>query len=722
MKKFNKKLGILGWVLLFAVFAMGAKIGGNFLRVGDLTGTDVEIQMGEGRLKWDSATSKMQFSNDSGSSIKDIGSGGGAGSGINLLSGDGNADFETGNPPANWTASGSSTFVQDIATQLFDVQSGVWDASAASENLDSNLFPVPVGLEGNQCIALINYKWEAGAAGDIALQALDSGGSILAAGDLDPTTGQVREGFVVFTCPTAESVRLRLTSTANAAAITIDNAHLGSNIREINVASSELALYAKYETTSACTWTKSGAAMEPFSTDTDCPAISVISSGSGIVVDTTDDDLPTLELTTLPPGKYELVVDITGNITGANAAATFSIRDSGTQLNNNLRAGEAASTNTWLPLTLRHSFVLTTTGSKSFDIGCAVSSGSCQLDNRPSAAGIGEVVWTLKRYPLDSEKAILLSEANGWHVDANIGGGNPSLGTAGVSAYAPINNAGLDLVLRSGSAPAEIGCASGTAPTGLTCGADESVAVAFTPPFAGKYEVCGEVAHSANLAASGSVNAIFQWIETGLADTVVGQLGGSRISSEPTESGVDSAVNPLHICGTFEFASVGKKLIRLMYEQSTNATVTSNLLLADRSATFGQRDIHITVRAITQNFPMPVILDTVVNPGNVRQTKIFGAMIEFTGGTPLLIQEQGSWIDSLTDVAVGRASVVFTAGTFTTDPICTCAAQDNATGFKACMITDDAEPSTSQISIENFVSSTGAATDDGGMHLICIGE
>ena len=84
MKKINRQMvGIFG-LLFIALFTMGAKIGGpgnNTLRIGDKTGVDVEIKMGEGRLKWDSATNKMQFSNDSGSSVKEIGTGGGGAGG-----------------------------------------------------------------------------------------------------------------------------------------------------------------------------------------------------------------------------------------------------------------------------------------------------------------------------------------------------------------------------------------------------------------------------------------------------------------------------------------------------------------------------------------------------------------------------------------------------------------------------------------------------------------
>ena len=72
MKTFIGKLNMIGWLLLVSSIAMGAKIGDDTLRVGTKTGADIEIQMGNGVLKWDDGTSKIQLSNDGGSIFNDI--------------------------------------------------------------------------------------------------------------------------------------------------------------------------------------------------------------------------------------------------------------------------------------------------------------------------------------------------------------------------------------------------------------------------------------------------------------------------------------------------------------------------------------------------------------------------------------------------------------------------------------------------------------------------
>jgi len=73
MKKFNKNFGLLGWIALIAVVAMGATIGTNDMRLGAKTGADIFWRMGDGLFKWNDGTSQMQSSND-GVIFADIGS------------------------------------------------------------------------------------------------------------------------------------------------------------------------------------------------------------------------------------------------------------------------------------------------------------------------------------------------------------------------------------------------------------------------------------------------------------------------------------------------------------------------------------------------------------------------------------------------------------------------------------------------------------------------
>jgi len=215
-------------ILLVALVTMGAKLTtDNTIILGDQNpANDKTIELSDGQIKWDSSSSTLKISNDDGSSFRDISTFTGiVGGGVNLFSVSDNADFEA-STLSPWTASGG-TFVIEAGSPAFDLQSGSWDASAAAENLDSALKSVPLGLETRvSCIATIQYKWVGGGAGDLKFQVINSAAGLIEEKDLTGSANW-RSEFVEFTCPTSESVRIRITSTANAALILIDNATIG---------------------------------------------------------------------------------------------------------------------------------------------------------------------------------------------------------------------------------------------------------------------------------------------------------------------------------------------------------------------------------------------------------------------------------------------------------------------------------------------------------------
>lgn len=199
--------------------------------------------------------------------------------------------------------------------------------------------------------------------------------------------------------------------------------------------------------------------------------------------------------------------------------------------------------------------------------------------------------------------AQVFNTSGGWFIDANIGGGNPSLGTSAVSSYTELTISTLDLVVNAskGSAPAEIACASGTASTGLTCTAvNESVGIAFTPPKTGKYEVCSNFTHS-SYQSSGSLTSVFQLIETTNTSSAVVNEGGERVVTLNNSNAINNNGYPIRVCGVFNFLDTSKKTIRLSYEQVVAGAITHSLVIADRDASAGQRDIHFTVKPIVEN-------------------------------------------------------------------------------------------------------------------------
>ena len=191
--------------------------------------------------------------------------------------------------------------------------------------------------------------------------------------------------------------------------------------------------------------------------------------------------------------------------------------------------------------------------------------------------------------------AQVFNTTGGWFIDANIGGALVNLGTAGVSSFTEITNTSLDLVVNTskGSAPAEIPCISGTASVGLTCNTPavaESVGISFIPPKTGKYRACFAVSHQVN-----NIGVTLQIVETSNTSSTILTEGSERFNFY---SATTTSV-PVKLCSNFTFSDTSKKTLRLMFEQTAGGATSQ--VLADRAATEGQRDLHITVEPIVEN-------------------------------------------------------------------------------------------------------------------------
>lgn len=187
-----------------------------------------------------------------------------------------------------------------------------------------------------------------------------------------------------------------------------------------------------------------------------------------------------------------------------------------------------------------------------------------------------------------------------WHIDANIGGANPSLGTSALTSYTEVADGGLDLVINTSkdSALAEIPCSSGTSSTGYTCsGVFEHVGIAFIPHGTGIYEACFTVAPV--VGGTGGVTTVWQVIETPNSSTSILQEGGDRVNKTYIIGAQDTSPSS-SVCGTFSFSDTSKKTLRLMREQVTVGSPSFHNLYADRYNSLGQRDIHVTVRPLTR--------------------------------------------------------------------------------------------------------------------------
>lgn len=713
-----KKLLIIIISFLFtALLLTGAKIGGpgnNTLRVGTKAGVDIEIQMGDGRIKWDDAASKVQFSNDLGVSFKDIGAGGGAGAGTNLIAGENN-DFESGDPPANWTAS-AGTFIASVG-EGFGNQAGSWDSAAGSDTLDSTVKAVKVGLENRSCNATIQYKYVAGSGGDYKLQAVATSAGLLAEIDLAVSTDW-RKAAVQFTCPSSDSVKVRIISTVDGGIILVDDATIGKS-DFVDISQTELVAHAFYPFTANCLWTTASSSFADFSTVAACPSISVVSSTQA--VDTTDNDLPDIDFDNLLPGNY--IVTATALLTNNTGALSGGIRISdGTT--SGAAQGFSVSTVSidGSSTTVQASFTYTTSAPRNFKIQGASNAANMLLAN--DLENSRELTFTVVRYPLSSAEAITL-ETVGEHWDVNIGGSNPDLGTSDLTVYTEIIDAGLDMVLNTGTpAGTQIPCSTTNPSTGLTCAAgSESLGIVIDITENGRYKACLESGHQITGDAAGFAEIAFQWVETPNNAQNILQEGNSRVvlSGDNSSTLAQSTQIGINICGYFTFTSIGKKTLRFMREQDITATISTNAIFGDRSAAVGQRDIHITVEKLSEQKPAPTFteLQNLTKGGAKKKSCTFmfgGASVPSNCTAACTVQKDlDGCISSVTRNGTGDYTIAFNSGFFPLaaadgDVICTSSAFISGIG-SANASTGNYTISGNNITLLTFRDSTSATAD-----------
>jgi hypothetical protein len=622
-------------------------------------------------FKWDSAEQKIKFSNN-GADFKSLGSGSGSGSGINALS-DFNADLET-DGPADWTASSAPTLTSadSGSNKLFLVRSGVFNASATSQTVDSEAISVSsgdfMGLASSNGYASCYFKTTAT---DYKIQAYD-GSNVLAERTI-PALASAQEIGVAFPWPSSGSVQLRLVSASDAADLAFDNCFLGSS-NIMAVSQPAFIGSARIPATASCSWTVTNTAFTAFGTSATCPGPTVdLNPGPG-TIQTTDDNLPQFTVNNLPPGIYRVTMSGAIQSNGANNSVSAITISDGTSTSGRHGNEIGASGNPVAAgLKIVGYFVYTATGNRTFALQGAATTGSVNLAN---TSGQGGLFFSLDRFPTSQEQAVRPDQV-AWMVNANIGGANPTVGTAAVTSYTALSNSGLDMVLGSGSLGARIPCSSTNPSTGLTCSAgDETIGVNFTAPMAGFVEACFafgiQYTCDGTATACTSAQPTFQVIETGNADQTIVQEGGAKVQVGASAFGSTIAssayAQSVKVCGTFYFASAGEKTLRLMHETPANARGMS--LLADRSATNGQRDIHVTVRPTSQANPAPLIVGSVTSRSTgLERIERASLSAVCTAGTCTLSSSTPG-ISAVTFSATGRYNVAFAASTFSAAPVC----------------------------------------------------
>lgn len=577
-----------------------------------------------------------------------------------------NPNFESNK--VGWSSTGGA-FTIDTATPLTGKVSVTWDPSTTGQFVNSSLYTVPSGIFGKTCMVSMRYLWPSGVQGDILLKVHD-GTNDLASYILTPTAAAVTQvATMAFDCPSSGSIRLRLESTADAAVIKFDEMFLGQGRNSFQVSQPHLVFSGYFAGTAGCSWTRANTALGAMTAVAACPGITTSELASGYTIDSSDDDLPQLKFTNLPPGKYKISVDISPSNSTAGTNATCALYD-GTNLSNDRAYTRNSDGAPSVPATIRHIYTQTATSNVTFAVHCASSSGTMALHNGTTNT-LDNTSFIVERIPLNPQEALSV-EAVGFKIDANIAGANIDLGTADQAAYITPNNASLTLTANPGSYPVGISCSSTNDNTvgATTCSAgSEEPGIVINIPKAGTIQYCFDFAHNPSTSTGGSVITTFQVVQTPNGSQTIQQEGKSRVQSGHTNAN-DIQYHPLRVCGNITHTSSGKKTIRLMYEQDNTGTIASNVIPADAAANFGQRDIHITAYYIDQNLPALVISD-VANKVNAGTSGVTTRVAELNCDSSSSITRQlTTWISSIGNVVAGACVVTLTSGIFSNTPFC----------------------------------------------------
>ena len=615
----------------------------------------------------------------------------------------GNAGFEGGK--AKWTAS-AGTFATTTTSPMEGLVHATWDAAASGNTLTSTAVAIPVGMRGRNGVVSCLITTASGTATH-EIQAYD-GTNVLNEVSITSSTVPTRTS-ATFIFPSSGNIQLRLYANADEPSIAIDDCYVGpaEGYNMANISQATLLGSILWSPTTNCTWsTTTTGTPANFTADSDCTTPTGSNLVGAAIAPSTK--VPGIRFSSIPPGELLFIVTIDAR-SPTNDGMRLRISD-GTNATQEhfVIAGTQSTSISSMTGRIRNT---TSLGDTTYQIQGSVGSGTGNLFNNAANSPLEISVY---HFPSQTQNAVTV-EAAAWRVDANISGGHADLGTSDQSSYIEMTNSSWTLTNNTGNGvlTAQIPCSSTNASSGTTCSAgSESNGVVFNLPRAGDVLACVSFTHDTVYNTSGQVLTTFQIVETSNTAQTVVQEGKSRINSGGQGAATQNTT-PHRLCGTFSFSAAGQKTLRLMYEQDITATVTSNLVLGDASASIGSRDIHWEVYPINQSFPAPVLVGSVTTTSN--SLRVETARIG-TCGTSSSVTQRGNWISSISNGTTGKCTLNIISGTFSAEPYCTCSAYGGGNNF--CLINNTGSSATAQV-INVYDAAANAQADN--VNVICVG-
>ena len=536
----------------------------------------------------------------------------------NLLS---NGGFENGK--AQWTPNDTADFTTSTTTPLEGAVNAEWDADASTDTLTSTAVTIPSGWYGRNGVASCVFVTPSGTATH-EIQAYD-GSNVLSEATITSSTSPTRTS-TNFIFPSSGSISLRIYANADEPNLEIDSCVIGP-AEGYNVSSVSQATFvgsAYYAATAACSWSRTNTSAGAFTADTDCPAPTIISNAGPGTISTTDNNLPQFTVTNLPPGIYDVEINV-GIAMGASAVGVLQISDGTTNGN---RHGLNAATTTNENVTILGTFTYTTTQSSvTFQVYGLTSSGSITIDGTNY-----DTIFKIRRFPTSSEQAY-----------------TPDLQAMSWSGYHDSTCVWSRTNTAFGDFTADASCALAerTNQNFGTVSASGSVlpAITFTPKKIGRYYVCA----IANAISGGTTSNTWALQLIDGASTVVAQATGYT----PANGAYQASM-----CGIYVVTSLSAKTLTIQSKVSSSSIAISGGAVGS--------SVEWSIFSIDQSLPAPVLTNMVTTSasGGTRENS---AEVSCAASASIT-QNPGSWLSSIGNRSGAACTLTVAAGVFSAAP------------------------------------------------------
>lgn len=396
-----------------------------------------------------------------------------------------------------------------------------------------------------------------------------------------------------------------------------------------------------------------------------------------------------IKFSNLPPGRYEVkysgilhAIDSTNN--SSQTTCLFRFYDGTTESAiSGVTSPDSDGTNSYSSIgTVIGEFEYTNTQSSiTFNLQGYLDTGDLCQASLSTAGTKGRI--TVHRYPLTSETAYkanttpLLAQA--YHDSsclwsrANAAYGAPT-GDSTCTFDQTVNN---NLTVTS-----------------LEDGTGEQPAIKFTPPKLGVFEVCV----STLIKNTNSGSTCFARLQNIDDDTdILGEQGAKQ--------GTADSENSMSLCGLINVTTIAEVTVGLKVKASANTARVG-----------GSVRTTWTIKDVSQNFPMPQILNNVESSAS-GGVNLASADLNCDAGSAITGQD-GSWVSSIGNISSGVCAVTLNSGSFGSTPNCSCSLQGSTLDEIARV---DATSATN-VNLYGIKPSDGTALASFDCELICVGD